>query len=90
MPPEVTAMADANRTKALLVRLTNKEHDALKDQSARTGRCMSDILRAAWKKLKIVELPPAERGKRTQEHLLRFRLLRGLREKVVVSHQHHQ
>ena len=53
-------MADANRTKALLVRLTNEEHDALKKQSARTGRCMSDIIRSAWKKLKIIELPPAD------------------------------
>ena len=53
-------MVDANRTKALLVRLTNEEHDALKEQSARTGRCMSDILRSAWKKLKIIELPPAD------------------------------
>ena len=53
-------MADANRTKALLVRLTNEEHDALKEQSARTGRCMSDIIRSAWKKLKIIELPPAD------------------------------
>ena len=53
-------MADANRTKALLVRLTNKEHDVLKDQSARTGRCMSDLVRSAWKKLKIIELPPAD------------------------------
>lgn len=53
-------MADANRTKALLVRLTNKEHDALKEQSARTGRTQSDIIRSAWKKLKIIELPPAD------------------------------
>ncbi|MBR5620377.1 MAG: plasmid mobilization relaxosome protein MobC [Clostridia bacterium] len=53
-------MVDANRTKALLVRLTNEEHDALKEQSARTGRCMSDILRSALKKLKIIELPPAD------------------------------
>ena len=53
-------MADANRTKALLVRLTNEEHDALKKQSVRTGRCMSDIIRSAWKKLKIIELPPAD------------------------------
>ena len=44
----------------LRVRLTDEEHDTLKEQSARTGRCMSDIVRAAWKKLKIVELPPAD------------------------------
>ena len=53
-------MADANRTKALLVRLTPAESALLKEQSARTGRCMSDILRSAWKKLKIIELPPAD------------------------------
>lgn len=53
-------MADANRTKAILVRLTPAESALLKEQSARTGRCMSDILRSAWKKLKIIELPPAD------------------------------
>ena len=53
-------MADANRTKALLVRLTPAESALLKEQSARTGRCMSDIIRSAWKKLKIIELPPAD------------------------------
>ncbi len=51
-------MADANRTKALLVRLTPAESALLKEQSARTGRTQSDILRSAWKKLKIIELPP--------------------------------
>ena len=44
----------------LRVRLTDEEHDTLKEQSARTGRCMSDIVRTAWKRLKIVELPPAD------------------------------
>ena len=44
----------------LRVRLTDEEHDTLKEQSARTGRCMSDIVRAAWKRLKIVELPPSD------------------------------
>ena len=53
-------MADANRTKALLVRLTPAESALLKEQSARTGRTQSDILRSAWKKLKIIELPPAD------------------------------
>ena len=53
-------MADANRTKALLVRLTPAESALLKEQSARTGRDMSNILRSAWKKLKIIELPPAD------------------------------
>ena len=44
----------------LRVRLTDEEHDKLKEQSERTGRCMSDIVRAAWKRLKIVELPPSD------------------------------
>ena len=44
----------------LRVRLTDEEHDTLKEQSKRTGRCMSDIVRSAWKRLKIVELPPAD------------------------------
>ena len=44
----------------LRVRLTDEEHDTLKEQATRTGRCMSDIVRTAWKRLKIVELPPAD------------------------------
>ena len=42
----------------LRVRLTDEEHDTLKEQATRTGRCMSDIVRSAWKRLKIIELPP--------------------------------
>lgn len=53
-------MADAKKTKALLLRLTPDEFALLKEQSERTGRSMSDIIRAAWKKMKIVELPPAD------------------------------
>ena len=53
-------MTDANRTKALLLRLTEEEAAQLKEQSARTGRTQSDIIRSAWKKLKIIELPPAD------------------------------
>lgn len=53
-------MADANRRKALLLRLTEEEAAQLKEQSARTGRTQSDIIRAAWKKLQIIELPPAD------------------------------
>ena len=53
-------MADANRTKALLLRLTEEETAQLKEQSARTGRTQSDIIRSAWRKLKIIELPPAD------------------------------
>ena len=53
-------MADAKKTKAMLLRLTPDEFALLKDQSERTGRSMSDLIRAAWKKMKIVELPPAD------------------------------
>ena len=44
----------------LRVRLTDEEHALLKEQSDRTGRSMSDLIRAAWKRMKIVELPPAD------------------------------
>lgn len=53
-------MADAKKTKALLLRLSPDEFALLKEQSERTGRSMSDVIRAAWKKMKIVELPPAD------------------------------
>ena len=53
-------MAKNNRGVAVKVRLTAEEKDLLKEQSARTGRSMSDVIRAAWKKMKIVELPPAD------------------------------
>ena len=53
-------MTKINRGVAIKVRLTVEEKDLLKEQSARTGRCMSDIMRSAWKKLKIIELPPAD------------------------------
>ena len=53
-------MADAKKTKALLLRLTPDEIALLKEQSERTGRSMSDLIRAAWKKMKIVELPPSD------------------------------
>ena len=53
-------MADAKKTKALLLRLTPDEFALLKEQSERTGRSMSDVIRASWKKMKIVELPPAD------------------------------
>lgn len=56
----VTPQSPSNRTVILKVRLTPAESALLKDQSARTGRTMSDIFRAAWKKLKIIELPPAD------------------------------
>ena len=53
-------MADAKKTKALLLRLTPDEITLLKEQSERTGRSMSDLIRASWKKMKVVELPPAD------------------------------
>ena len=53
-------MADAKKTKSLLLRLTAKEYTRLKQQSVRTGRTQSDIIRSAWKKMKIIELPPAD------------------------------
>ena len=46
-------MADAKKTKALLLRLTPDEFVQLKEQSARTDRSMSDLIRAALKKMKI-------------------------------------
>ena len=53
-------MADAKKTKAMLLRLTPDEFALLKEQSERTGRTQSDIIRAAWKKMRIVELPPED------------------------------
>ena len=56
----VHPQSPSNRTVILKVRLTPAESALLKDQSARTGRTMSDVMRSAWKKLKIIELPPAD------------------------------
>ena len=53
-------MADAKKTENVHLRLTPDEFALLKEQSERTGRSMSDVIRAAWKKMKIVELPPAD------------------------------
>ena len=53
-------MTKINRGVAVKVRLTVEEKDLLKEQSTRTGRTQSDIIRSAWKKLKIIELPPAD------------------------------
>ena len=53
-------MTKNNRGVAIKVRLTAEEKDLLKEQSERTGRSMSDVIRAAWKKTKIIELPPAD------------------------------
>ncbi len=53
-------MADAKKTENVHLRLTPDEFALLKEQSERTGRSMSDVIRAAWKRMKIVELPPAD------------------------------
>ena len=53
-------MIENNRDVILKVRLTAEEKGLLKEQSKRTGRSMSDVIRAGWKRLKIVELPPAD------------------------------
>ena len=53
-------MAESKRNVFFKVRLSAEENALLKEQSERTGRNKSDVLRAAWKKLKIVELPPAD------------------------------
>lgn len=53
-------MTKNNRGVAIKVRLTAEEKDLLKEQSERTGRSMSDVIRAAWNKMRIVELPPAD------------------------------
>ncbi|MBQ6182643.1 MAG: ribbon-helix-helix protein, CopG family [Clostridia bacterium] len=53
-------MADAKKTENVHLRLTPDEFALLKEQSERTGRSMSDLIRAAWKRMKIVELPPAD------------------------------
>ena len=53
-------MAESKRDVFFKVRLSTEENALLEEQSARTGRSKSDVLRAAWKRLKIVELPPAD------------------------------
>ena len=53
-------MTETNRDVFFKVRLTAEENALLEEQASRTGRSKSDIFRAAWKRLKIVELPPAD------------------------------
>lgn len=53
-------MAESKRDVFFKVRLSAEENALLEEQSARTGRSKSDVLRVAWKRLKIVELPPAD------------------------------
>ena len=53
-------MTENKRDIFFKVRLTAEENALLEEQASRTGRSKSDIFRAAWKRLKIVELPPAD------------------------------
>ena len=53
-------MAESKRNVFFKVRLSAEENALLEEQSARTGRSKSDVLRAAWKRLKVIELPPAD------------------------------
>ena len=53
-------MAESKRDVFFKVRLSAEENALIEEQSARTGRSKSDVLRAAWKRLKIIELPPAD------------------------------
>ena len=53
-------MTKSNRDVFFKMRLTAEENDLLEEQSTRTGRSKSDVIRSAWKRLKIVELPPAD------------------------------
>ena len=39
------------------MRMTPSEFEVLKEQSKRTGLSMSDVIRSAWQRLKIAELP---------------------------------
>ena len=53
-------MTENKRDVFFKVRLTAEENALLEEQASRTGRSKSDIFRSAWKRLKIVELPPAD------------------------------
>ena len=53
-------MAESKRDVFFKVRLSAEENALIEEQSARTGRSKSDVLRAAWKRLKIIELPPSD------------------------------
>ena len=53
-------MSDVKKAVTFKMRLTADEYEKLKAQSERTGLTMSSVMRSAWKRLKIVELPPAD------------------------------
>lgn len=53
-------MPNAKKDITFKMRLTAEEYEKLKSQSERTGLTMSSVMRSAWKRLKIVELPPAD------------------------------
>ena len=53
-------MADKKKDVTFKMRMTADEYEKLKAQSERTGLTMSSVMRSAWKRLKIVELPSAD------------------------------
>lgn len=53
-------MPDIKKDITFRMRMTPDEYEKLKAQSERTGQTMSSVMRSAWKRLKIVELPPAD------------------------------
>ena len=53
-------MPNAKKDVTFKMRMTPDEYEKLKAQSERTGLTMSSVMRSAWKRLKIVELPPAD------------------------------
>ena len=50
-------MPNEKRDVTFRMRLTPSEFEKLQHQSERTGLPMSEVMRSAWKKLKITELP---------------------------------
>ena len=50
-------MTREKRNVTFKMRMTQSEFEALKEQSKRTGLSMSDVIRSAWQRLKIAELP---------------------------------
>ena len=53
-------MPNAKKEVTFKMRMTADEYEKLKAQSERTGLTMSSVMRSAWKRLKIVELPPTD------------------------------
>ena len=50
-------MTREKRNVTFKMRMTPSEFETLKEQSKRTGLSMSDVIRSAWQRLKIAELP---------------------------------